>query len=176
MINFHMALAQDRKELKHHLKMMQVSNSFHINCGGGKVTTENGKMFDDDSDEGGAAKFYHNENTNWAFSSTGNFLESTIITSSYIPSIVSNKLSIKNNNDIELYTNARASPISLTYYGFCLGNGNYNVDLHFAEIVFIDETYKSLGRRIFDIYIQVHFQHQDLHTTILCYESCLQKV
>ncbi|RYR50551.1 hypothetical protein Ahy_A07g037176 isoform G [Arachis hypogaea] len=135
-------------------RVHDMSNSFHINCGGGKVTTENGKMFDDDSDEGGAAKFYHNENTNWAFSSTGNFLESTIITSSYIPSIVSNKLSIKNNNDIELYTNARASPISLTYYGFCLGNGNYNVDLHFAEIVFIDETYKSLGRRIFDIYIQ----------------------
>ncbi|XP_057726273.1 probable leucine-rich repeat receptor-like serine/threonine-protein kinase At3g14840 [Arachis stenosperma] len=132
----------------------KMSHSFHINCGGGKVTTENGKTYDDDSDEGGAAKFYHNENTNWAFSSTGNFLESTIITSSYIPSIVSNKLSIKNNNDIELYTNARASPISLTYYGFCLGNGNYNVDLHFAEIVFIDETYKSLGRRIFDIYIQ----------------------
>ncbi|KAG6634344.1 hypothetical protein CIPAW_12G112100 [Carya illinoinensis] len=38
-----------------------------------------------------------------------------------------------------------------------MGNetGKYTVRLHFAEIVFTDdETYSSLGRRIFDIYIQ----------------------
>ncbi|CAJ2642040.1 unnamed protein product [Trifolium pratense] len=55
----------------------------------------------------------------------------------------------------ELYMDARVSPLSLTYYGFCLGNGNYTVNLHFAEIMFTDDqTYNSLGRRIFDIYIQ----------------------
>ncbi|KAI4333050.1 hypothetical protein L6164_017904 [Bauhinia variegata] len=56
---------------------------------------------------------------------------------------------------VELYTNARASPNSLTYYGFCLANGIYTVKLHFAEIMFDDDgTYNSLGRRIFDVYIQ----------------------
>jgi len=59
--------------------------------------------------------------------------------------------------DTELYMNARVSPSSLTYYGFCLVNGNYTVNLHFAEIMFPDDqTYGSLGRRVFDIYLQVH--------------------
>ncbi|KAL7087491.1 hypothetical protein ACP275_13G071000 [Erythranthe tilingii] len=50
---------------------------------------------------------------------------------------------------------ARLSPISLTYYGFRLINGNYTVNLHFAEIMFTDDkTYSSLGRRIFDVYVQ----------------------
>ncbi|PQM39354.1 hypothetical protein Pyn_07492 [Prunus yedoensis var. nudiflora] len=55
----------------------------------------------------------------------------------------------------KLYTEARLSPISLTYYGFCLGNGNYTVKLHFAETEFTNnKSYRSLGRRIFDVYIQ----------------------
>ena len=57
----------------------------------------------------------------------------------------------------ELYTIARISPISLTYYGYFLGNGNYTVNLHFAEIMFTDDnTSSSLGRRLFDVYIQVN--------------------
>jgi len=59
--------------------------------------------------------------------------------------------------DAELYMIARGSPISLTYFGFCLANGNYTVNLYFAEIMFTDDqTYGSLGRRVFDIYLQVH--------------------
>jgi hypothetical protein len=59
--------------------------------------------------------------------------------------------------DAELYMDARVSPISLIYYGFCLANGSYTVNLHFAEIMFTDDqTYASLGRRVFDIYLQVH--------------------
>ncbi|XP_058100948.1 probable leucine-rich repeat receptor-like serine/threonine-protein kinase At3g14840 [Magnolia sinica] len=55
----------------------------------------------------------------------------------------------------ELYTKARLSPISVTYYGLCLQNGNYTVKLHFAEIMFTDDrTYSSLGKRLFDVYIQ----------------------
>ncbi|XP_021801896.1 probable leucine-rich repeat receptor-like serine/threonine-protein kinase At3g14840 [Prunus avium] len=55
----------------------------------------------------------------------------------------------------QLYTEARLSPISLTYYGFCLGNGDYTVNLHFAETEFTNnKSYRSLGRRIFDVYIQ----------------------
>ncbi|XP_052311111.1 probable leucine-rich repeat receptor-like serine/threonine-protein kinase At3g14840 [Populus trichocarpa] len=58
-------------------------------------------------------------------------------------------------NTSALYMDARLSPISLTYYGFCMGNGSYTVTLHFAEITFTDDkTHSSLGRRFFDIYIQ----------------------
>lgn len=65
--------------------------------------------------------------------------------------IVQNKTLLSMDN-VDLYMDARVSPISLTYYGFCLGNGNYTVNLHFAEIMFIDDqTFYSLGRRLFDI-------------------------
>uniref|UniRef100_A0A2N9F1J4 non-specific serine/threonine protein kinase n=1 Tax=Fagus sylvatica TaxID=28930 RepID=A0A2N9F1J4_FAGSY len=58
-------------------------------------------------------------------------------------------------NNSELYTSARLSPLSLTYYARCLANGNYTVKLYFAEIVFRDNrSFYSLGRRIFDVYIQ----------------------
>ncbi|KAL5769278.1 hypothetical protein ACOSQ2_016061 [Xanthoceras sorbifolium] len=54
-----------------------------------------------------------------------------------------------------LYEKARLCPQALTYYGFCLQNGNYTVKLHFAETVYAkDEDYSSLGKRVFDIYIQ----------------------
>ncbi|PRQ29281.1 putative protein kinase RLK-Pelle-DLSV family [Rosa chinensis] len=55
----------------------------------------------------------------------------------------------------ELYTNARLTPLSLTYYANCLRDGNYTVKLHFAEIVIRgNRSYYSVGRRIFDVYIQ----------------------
>uniref|UniRef100_A0A2N9GZA8 non-specific serine/threonine protein kinase n=1 Tax=Fagus sylvatica TaxID=28930 RepID=A0A2N9GZA8_FAGSY len=50
---------------------------------------------------------------------------------------------------------ARLSPLSLTYYARCLAKGNYTVKLHFAEIIFRDNrSFFSVGRRIFDVYIQ----------------------
>ena len=59
-------------------------------------------------------------------------------------------------NISELYTTARRAPISLTYFHYCLENGNYTITFNFAEIQFTpDETYNSLGRRIFDVYVQV---------------------
>ena len=67
------------------------------------------------------------------------------------------KYLVENNSEGNiLYTRARGSPLSLTYYGSCLKNGNYTVKLHFAEIVFNDTiAYNRVGSRIFDIYIQV---------------------
>jgi hypothetical protein len=62
-------------------------------------------------------------------------------------------------NKAELYTSARLSPLSFTYYARCLANGNYTMKLHFAEIVFRDNrSFYSLGRRIFDVYVEV-FHH-----------------
>ena len=58
--------------------------------------------------------------------------------------------------DFGLYATARKTPLSITYYGYCLENGNYTVRLHFAELEFTDEKlYNKVARRVFDIYIQV---------------------
>ncbi|KAL5997727.1 hypothetical protein ACLOJK_008657 [Asimina triloba] len=93
---------------------------------------------------------YHSDQ-NWAFSSTGNFMDNDLDADNYIATNTS-KLSMP---DLQLYTTARLSPLSLTYYGLCLVNGNYTIKLHFAEIIFTDDnTFTSLGRRIFNVFIQ----------------------
>ena len=121
--------------------------SFHINCGGSPVTIGN-TTYDGDLYEGVPMK---KSETNWAVSSTGDFLDNV-----FGYDLIQKNESMRSMSDADLYVNARGSPISLTYYGFCLANGNYTVKLHFAEIVFTNgNTYKSLGRRVFDVYIQV---------------------
>ncbi|KAH9723386.1 putative leucine-rich repeat receptor-like serine/threonine-protein kinase [Citrus sinensis] len=125
--------------------------SVHINCGGKQVTVNGNTTFEDDTDEAGPSRFAFRGSNNWAFSNTGHFLDDDRPADTYIQT----NTSILLMNDSQLYTRARISPISLTYYGFCLGNGNYTVNLHFAEIMFTnDKTYSSFGRRIFDVYIQ----------------------
>ncbi|XP_073155718.1 probable leucine-rich repeat receptor-like serine/threonine-protein kinase At3g14840 [Henckelia pumila] len=124
-------------------------HSLHINCGGKRVDV-NGVTYEDDGPSvGGPSNLY--QITNWASSRTGHFLNDGISSDSYTEQ---NSSSIS-GTDSQLYMDARISPLSLTYYGFCLINGNYTVDLHFAEIRITDDrTYSSLGRRIFDVYIQ----------------------
>lgn len=126
----------------------------HVNSGGNDVTIEENKkriLYEGDGGvEGGSAKYFLNENSNWGFSSTGDFMDDNNFQNArYIATLQSLNVS-------ELYKTARISPISLTYFHRCLENGNYTVNLHFAEIQFTnDQTYSSLGRRIFDIYVQV---------------------
>ncbi|KAK8648293.1 hypothetical protein V6N13_129051 [Hibiscus sabdariffa] len=133
--------------------------SLHINCGGGEVVIGGNTTYEDDADGAGASRFYESR-TNWAFSSTGHFLDDDRPTDTYIWTN-SSKLSM---NDSRLYMNARLSPLYLTYYAFCMGNGNYTVNLHFAEIMFTnDNTYNSLGRRIFDIYLQGKLVQKDFN-------------
>lgn len=129
--------------------------SVHVNCGGNDVmvTESNGQsvLYKGDADvDGGAAKLYESDK-NWGFSSTGDFMDDNIYQNTrYVESLQGN------TSLPQLYTTARLSPITLTYFSYCLENGEYLVNLHFAEIVFInDTTFRSLGRRIFDIYIQV---------------------
>ncbi|KAH6785317.1 hypothetical protein C2S51_037772 [Perilla frutescens var. frutescens] len=122
--------------------------SFHINCG------SNQKVDDYEEDSWGDSKFFESSSSSWGFSSTGKFLNGETYGNSFIAQQPNNVL---NSGLGGLYTHARLSPLSLTYFGFCLRNGNYTVNLHFAEIMFTDDTtYASLGRRIFDIYIQVN--------------------
>ncbi|KAL0011466.1 hypothetical protein SO802_006574 [Lithocarpus litseifolius] len=123
--------------------------SMHINCGGNAITIGN-ITYEADKDLGGSAKYFH-ENENWGFSGTGHFWD--IKTSLY--DYIANNVSILTINESELYTSARQSPLSFTYYARCLAKGTYKVKLHFAEIVIRDNrSFYSLGRRIFDIYVQ----------------------
>nr|CAD1834014.1 unnamed protein product [Ananas comosus var. bracteatus] len=122
--------------------------SLHINCGG-KGVTINGTKYEGDTERQGASMLYLG--SNWAFSSTGNFLDNDLDADNYIATNIS-KLSMPNS---ELYTTARLSPLSLTYYGLCMMNGSYTVSLHFAETVFTDDnTFSSLGTRLFNVFIQ----------------------
>ncbi|CAH9076530.1 unnamed protein product [Cuscuta epithymum] len=127
--------------------------SFHVNAGGNYVTTharnEDVSYEGDAGVEGGSAKYFSSSNENWGFSSTGDFMDdSNDQNTRFIETVQLNGLP-------ELYKNARVSPLSLTYFRYCLENGSYDVALHFAEIIFTNnDTYYNLGRRVFDIYIQ----------------------
>ncbi|XP_030972525.1 probable LRR receptor-like serine/threonine-protein kinase At1g07650 isoform X2 [Quercus lobata] len=123
--------------------------SMHINCGGNAITIGN-ITYEADKDLGGSARYFH-ENENWGFSGTGHFWDLDTTLYDYI----ANNVSILTMNESELYTSARLSPLSFTYYARCLAKGTYKVKLHFAEIVIRDNrSFYSLGRRIFDIYVQ----------------------
>lgn len=100
--------------------------------------------------DGGVDSERYLSKNNWGFVSTGDFLDE--------PDYQKSR-SIKNptENLSDLYSSARLSPLSLTYFHYCLENGVYNVSLHFAEIIFTNDnnSYYSLGKRMFDIHIQV---------------------
>lgn len=126
--------------------------AFHVNCGG--ATTTIGKtVYEGDEGTSGAAKFERTK-VNWGTSSTG----ASFDVNPDLHDSVAKNVSVLRQADYELYTTARQSPLSLTYYGRCLANGKYNVTLHFAEIVFRDnQSFQSLGRRLFDVYVQVQY-------------------
>ncbi|XP_059664542.1 probable leucine-rich repeat receptor-like serine/threonine-protein kinase At3g14840 isoform X2 [Cornus florida] len=121
--------------------------SFHINCGGANITIGN-TTYEADEDLGNAARFVP-KRAIWGTSMSGDFWKRDIVT------YIAENVSVLRMNDSGLYTRARLSPLSLTYYGRCLANGNYTVKLHFAEIIFRDNrSFQNLGRRMFDVYIQ----------------------
>lgn len=123
--------------------------SVRINCGGKAA-----EKYEDDEMETKASTF-HRSNTNWAFSSTGVFMNDERPNNGYMGYDQEKVLKLP-MQDSQLYKDARLSPLSLTYYAFCLETGSYNVSLHFSEIMFKDNnSYFSLGRRYFDVYVQV---------------------
>ncbi|XP_062094619.1 probable LRR receptor-like serine/threonine-protein kinase At1g07650 isoform X3 [Humulus lupulus] len=127
--------------------------SLHINCGG-KETTIGGIKYEGDEEFVGAANLFHNSAYTWGFSNTGHFRN----TDQEVPEYIAHNVSRLRTNNSELYTTARISPLSLTYFARCLINGSYTVKLHFAEIVFKNDEYyesvESVGRRVFDVYVQ----------------------
>ncbi|KAI9198232.1 hypothetical protein LWI28_012102 [Acer negundo] len=146
---------------QNNFKCDRYRHSFHINCGGQNVKV-NGRTFEGEKDIGGGAATSHlNHDANWGFSSTGDFADDDDEQNThYIADSDSSLIS-------ELYTNARIAPLSLTYFGYCLENGNYLVTLHFAEILFgNDTTFRSLGKRIFDIYVQDKLVEKDFNIEV----------
>lgn len=109
-----------------------------------------GNNYFGDLQQNGISNFVLRNEAQWAYSSTGVYLGNADA-----GFIAQNTFSL-NITGPDYYQNARLSPLSLNYYGLCLPKGNYKVKLHFAEIMFSnDQTFSSLGRRIFDVSIQV---------------------
>ncbi|KAK6917747.1 Serine-threonine/tyrosine-protein kinase, catalytic domain [Dillenia turbinata] len=127
--------------------------SVHINCGGKNVEVTNkfGSLYYEGDDDAipGASVLYTKDNSNWGFSSTGDFLDDQKkYDNIYTVTAESQPLAD------DLSGTARVAPITLTYFAYCLTNDIYTVKLHFAEIQYNDQAYNNFGRRIFDIYIQ----------------------
>ena len=119
-----------------------------INCGGPEIKYE-GNDYQWDLDGSGASHFSE-YSEKWGYSSTGVFSNAEDA-----PYLATNTFSL-NITGPEYFQTARTSPMSLKYYGLCMREGSYRVQLHFAEIMYSDdETFSSLGRRIFDVSIQV---------------------
>ncbi|KAL2326829.1 hypothetical protein Fmac_020256 [Flemingia macrophylla] len=122
--------------------------SLFINCGGDEGEFE-GNNYVGDLQPDGTSDWVLRNDGQWAYSSTGVYLGNS--GANYI---AQNTFSL-NISGPEYYQNARLAPLSLNYYGLCMPNGNYKVKLHFAEIMFSDDqTFSSLGRRIFDVSVQ----------------------
>ncbi|KAF9621304.1 hypothetical protein IFM89_019390 [Coptis chinensis] len=114
-----------------------------VNCGGPEFFFK-GEQYEQDLNVMGSSSF--SSTYKWACSSTGDYVGRSIKREVQIPT---------SNSVVDLYSTARIAPFSLKYYGRCLRKGSYNVTLHFAEIMLTqDQRNNTLGRRIFDIYIQ----------------------
>ncbi|KAG6793756.1 hypothetical protein POTOM_002979 [Populus tomentosa] len=122
-------------------------HSLFINCGGSRETVGDNE-YEDDTTAGGAADFA-SILEKWGYSSTGTYIGTDDgaykATNSYGLNVTGEGF----------YQTARLAPQSLKYYGLCMLSGSYKVQLHFAEIMYSNnQTFSSLGRRIFDISIQ----------------------
>ncbi|XP_031494958.1 probable LRR receptor-like serine/threonine-protein kinase At1g07650 [Nymphaea colorata] len=138
----------------------QRHSSFHVKCGSSKSVTIGNTTFEGDTAINGGAAFFPSPQGNWALSSTGTIMDNNDDTDEYTVS-TNSTLSMPNP---DLYRTARISPLSLKYYGLCLWNGPYTVRLYFSEIVITDDkNYTSLGKRIFDVYIQGKLELKDFN-------------
>ncbi|CAJ1978434.1 unnamed protein product [Sphenostylis stenocarpa] len=126
-------------------------SDFAIKCGGNQIRSTDGIVYERENETLGPATYYVTDTSRWAVSNVGLFTGSS---NPIYTRFVSNQFT--NTMNTELFQTARLSPSSLRYYGLGLENGFYNITLQFAETAILDSTttWKSLGRRVFDIYIQ----------------------
>ncbi|GLT49239.1 hypothetical protein SLA2020_228100 [Shorea laevis] len=135
---------------------MYADANFSINCGGPEVSAD-GKTYEAETFSLGIASFNVTDTGKWAVSNVGS------ITDGIYAAYRHNSLKPVRNTDLpELYQTSRISTGSLRYYGLGLENGPYRVNLLFVETALKDRNnhtwenlqWQSLGRRVFDIYIQ----------------------
>nr|CAJ86313.1 H0525G02.10 [Oryza sativa] len=134
------------------------SSSFAVDCGSNRLISgsDNFRYQTDDASLGAASYSVTGEPT-WGVSNVGKFMDAP--NGSYI---IYSSRQFQNTLDSELFQTSRMSPSSLRYYGIGLENGNYTVTLQFAEFGIEDtQSYKSLGRRVFDIYLQGERQEKN---------------
>jgi hypothetical protein len=127
--------------------------SFAVDCGNNRSTRGSDNTFYEmDPTNLGTASYYVTDQTRWGVSNVGRFNEAP--NGSYL---MYSPEKFQNALDSTLFQTARMSPSSLRYYGIGLENGNYTIELQFAEFAYPDSpTWQSTGRRVFDIYLQVH--------------------
>ncbi|KAK4839315.1 hypothetical protein QYF36_020939 [Acer negundo] len=124
--------------------------NFSIKAGGPQITSSNGIVFERDNETLGPASYFVTDTRRWGVSNVGSFAEN-----SNPQYKISSSSQFTNTLDSGLFQTARISASSLRYYGLGLENGNYNVTLQFTEMSILDTTsWQSVGRRVFDIYIQ----------------------
>uniref|UniRef100_A0A0D9ZWD4 non-specific serine/threonine protein kinase n=1 Tax=Oryza glumipatula TaxID=40148 RepID=A0A0D9ZWD4_9ORYZ len=138
--------------------MLRDDYSFAVDCGSKTALRgSDNTIYEADPTNLGDASYYVNDQTRWGVSSVGNYFQATDGNN-----IISSPQHFQNVVDLELFETARMSPSSLRYYGLGLENGNYTVVLQFAEFPFPDsQTWLSLGRRVFDIYVQGALKEKD---------------
>uniref|UniRef100_A0A2K2BUH4 non-specific serine/threonine protein kinase n=1 Tax=Populus trichocarpa TaxID=3694 RepID=A0A2K2BUH4_POPTR len=133
--------------------------NFSIKCGGPMMRTADGTVYEAENSSISAASFTVTSTEKWAVSNAGLYADREN------PSYVENNLKqVTGTNTPELYQTSRISPGSLRYYGLGLQNGPYTINLLFAETRFAarsSQTWDSLARRVFDIYIQGNRQLKD---------------
>ncbi|KAK6931996.1 Protein kinase domain [Dillenia turbinata] len=133
--------------------------NFSVNCGGPQVTSAAGTVFEADYlTTPGVASLKVMNAEKWAVSNVG------LLSTRANPTYLETSTKVVGTNTPELFQTARLSAGSLRYYGLGLENGSYTVTLQFAEILFANrstQTWESLGRRVFDIYIQGHLREKD---------------
>ncbi|XP_059285252.1 probable LRR receptor-like serine/threonine-protein kinase At1g56140 isoform X1 [Lycium ferocissimum] len=125
-------------------------SSFAIKCGGPPITSTGEISYERENEPLGPATYFMTSTGRWAVSNAGlhsdrhNQNLTSFSSSQFI-----------NTLDSELFQTARISAGSLRYYGLGLENGNYTVNLQFAESEILNPpTWRSLGRRVFDVYVQ----------------------
>ncbi|KAM3302728.1 hypothetical protein P3S67_017230 [Capsicum chacoense] len=125
-------------------------SSFAIKCGGPPIRSSDQTSYERDSEALGPATYFMTSTGRWAVSNAG--LHSDRPNQSFT-SFTS--FQITNTLESKLFQTARISAGSLRYYGLGLENGNYTVTLQFAESEILNPpTWPSVGRRVFDVYVQ----------------------
>uniref|UniRef100_A0A0D3G553 non-specific serine/threonine protein kinase n=1 Tax=Oryza barthii TaxID=65489 RepID=A0A0D3G553_9ORYZ len=132
--------------------------SFAVDCGSNSSTRgSDNTIYEAEPTNLGDASYYVTGQTRWGVSNVGKFS-----LASNGMNIISSSKHFQNAVNSRLFETARMSPSSLRYYGLGLENGNYTILLQFAEVAYPDsQTWQSLGRRVFDIYIQGSLREKD---------------